>query len=226
MKHECEHNSRWFMGVTGVLHRDTTSVTNNIDDCSVPCVPVNRDSVTDCVLPETEVNGNGIQPSSTYFNLHLWLSYCDLSSVKKGQLRIIHKMSILAAKCQMASVWLYILKGALCSLGEEISIRRDLWVVLIDRITFMPKQLNKLILKQFHTGGPCHLSSYRRCSLDFIWELLVYSVMEKIHISEFVLYINIAIILVWLNSPKLYRAPVKHTFDGLLLDWRKTNELI
>ena len=50
--------------------------------------------------------------------------------------------------------------------------------------------------------------------------------MEKIHISEFVLYINIAIILVWLNSPKLYRAPVKHTFDGLLLDWRKTNELI
>ena len=147
MKHECEHNSRWFMGVTGVLHRDTTSVTNNIDDCSVPCVPVNRDSVTDCVLPETEVNGNGIQPSSTYFNSHLWLSYCDLSSVKKGQLRIIHKMSILAAKCQMASVWLYILKGALCSLGEEISIRRDLWVVLIDRITFMPKQLNKLILK-------------------------------------------------------------------------------
>ena len=50
--------------------------------------------------------------------------------------------------------------------------------------------INKLNLKDnrvsycfnlFICGGPCHLSSFQQCSLDliFLWEQLVYSVMEK-----------------------------------------------
>ena len=41
----------------------------------------------------------------------------------------------------------------------------------------------------FIGGGPCHLSSFRQCSLDliFLWEKLVIFAMKKINISEFAL---------------------------------------
>ena len=64
-----------------------------------------------------------------------------------------------------------------------------------DRIN---KWANKLTLKDkrvsncftlFICGGPCHLLSFKQYSGDLIslWEQLVYSVMEKMDISEFVL---------------------------------------
>ena len=41
----------------------------------------------------------------------------------------------------------------------------------------------------FICGGPCHLSSFKHCCVDllFLWEQLVYSVIEKINICELVL---------------------------------------
>ena len=45
------------------------------------------------------------------------------------------------------------------------------------------------LLFYFVCGGPCHLSSFKQCSVDhiFLWEQLVYSVVEEINICEFVL---------------------------------------
>lgn len=92
----------FFTGAAHLLH---------IDDCSVPCVPASVPIITVwqivcCLklkLMEMEFSHHLL------YDLHLWLSYCDMSSVTKGLRRIVHKMSALAAKCQMASVWLFFL---------------------------------------------------------------------------------------------------------------------
>ena len=60
-----------------------------------------------------------------------------------------------------------ILKGALCSFGQDILIGRE-----------RPLKDNAVscCFPLFICGGPCHLSSFRQCSGDviFLWEQLVY----------------------------------------------------
>ena len=38
-----------------------------------------------------------------------------------------------------------------------------------------------------YTGGPCHLLGFKQCSGDLLFLFLVYLIMEKIHISAFIL---------------------------------------
>ena len=79
-------------------------------------------------------------------------------------------------------------KGALCSLGEGILIRRDRY-----SLTVWNSKLNindntfLYCLTLFIFGGPYHLFSFKQCCGDLVvlWEQLVYSVMEKINMSEF-----------------------------------------
>ena len=77
------------------------------------------------------------------------------------------------------------------------------WCLMSDQTTLknslhFSDWINKLTLKDntilccftlLICDGLCHLSSVKRCSGDliFLWKQLVYSVMEQINISEFVL---------------------------------------
>ena len=62
-------------------------------------------------------------------------------------------------------------------------------------------------------GGPCHLSSFQQCfgHLIFVWEQLVYSVMENIF--DFALSPH-SYCVFCISSPKLRSAPLKHLIKG------------
>ena len=74
-------------------------------------------------------------------------------------------------------------KGALCRFEERIFINRERFSTsVLPCLSKLNKQtLISLWVTLFLCGGPCHLSSYQQCSGDliFLWEQLVYSVMEK-----------------------------------------------
>ena len=91
------------------------------------------------------------------------------------------------------------LKGALCSLGEDILIIREMysltefvslhkpnkqtlfdWINKINKLPHLKGQHNVMWFYLFICGGLCHLSSLRQCSDDIIfrWEQLLYSLME------------------------------------------------
>ena len=89
---------------------------------------------------------------------------------------------------QISSVW-HQPKGALCSFCEDILIRRDFVTVFMAEYTNWPWRTKPFSHRFTVFGGPCHLSGFKQCSGDliFLWEQLVYSLMEKINTSDFVL---------------------------------------
>ena len=96
---------------------------------------------------------------------------------------------------------LWCVKSALCSFGNHFySEEKDLhWRIIILCSYPSTSKTDKLTIKDntisdgftlFICGGPCHLSSFKQCSRNFIflWKQFFYSIIEKMNISEFVLW--------------------------------------
>ena len=81
----------------------------------------------------------------------------------------------------------------------------------------------------FMFGGPCHLSSFKQCSEDFIVlrEQLVYSVVEKKQTFCLCHYLINIVIQTEISSPKLHSAPLRKILWNVKLNgypvWSSTN---
>ena len=69
-------------------------------------------------------------------------------------------------------------KGALW--GRNFNQKRKFFIDRFSYINKLNKQTNSQCFTLIICGGPCHLSSFKQCSGDFIFQQLVYSVTEKI----------------------------------------------
>ena len=78
-----------------------------------------------------------------------------------------------------------LIKGAWCTFGEEILVRRERSSPT-DFVLILQNKIHSYCFSLIVCGGPCHFSGFKHCSRDVI-SFLEQLVMDKLNISAFTL---------------------------------------